>query len=196
MKRIEAVVLAGGLGSRFGGAKLLATYRGSPLIAGALRAAAAAPVGRVIVVTGYDGERVKDAVNLFAAGGGFSQAWEVVYAIGYGEGMAATLRAGVVAVSSDADGVLIFLGDMPNLRSDTAAQLVAAVGERGAAAPLFNGDRGHPVLVAARHLPALRELKGDRGARGLLETLGDDFALVDVDDPGVIFDVDHPWDIA
>ena len=56
--RFEALVLAAGSGSRFGGGKLLAPWNGGVLLDGALPAAFAAPARSVILVTGADGERV------------------------------------------------------------------------------------------------------------------------------------------
>ncbi|OYX93937.1 MAG: molybdopterin-guanine dinucleotide biosynthesis protein A, partial [Caulobacter sp. 35-67-4] len=52
--RFAAIILAAGLGSRFGGGKLLAPFRARPLIAGALESALTAPVGLVVIALGDD----------------------------------------------------------------------------------------------------------------------------------------------
>jgi molybdenum cofactor cytidylyltransferase len=191
MHRMEAIILAGGTGSRFGHGKLLAPYRGGALIDGALRAALAAPVTRVLLVTGHDGDRVGEAAMTFVARENAGRNVQLVHADRYAEGMAETLKTGVAALSSGADGAFVFLGDMPRIPVSLAARLAEAIGDRGAAAPCFRGERGHPVLFAAGMFPKLLRLRGDQGARGILDAMADDLALVAVEDDGVLFDVDH-----
>jgi len=194
MRSLEAIILAGGTGSRFGGGKLLAPFRGEALIAGALRAAASAPVERVSVVTGHDGQAVGAAVLEF--GRRYPNlALRLVRADRYGEGMAATLSAGVNALASNVAGAFVFLGDMPLIPSAIPKTLAQQLGQRAAAAPTYMGERGHPVLFAARLFPALLKLTGDKGARSILDALGDDLALVAVDDAGVLYDVDQRSDL-
>jgi molybdenum cofactor cytidylyltransferase len=195
MQRIEAIILAGGSGSRFGGGKLLAPYRSGALIDGAVRAAMAAPIEKVILVTGYDASHVGDAATKLAARDYPGRTFEVVFADRYAEGMALTLRAGIAALSRETDGAFVFLGDMPDIPLSIAGKLAEGIGGRSAAAPVFKGKRGHPVLFAARLFPELLALSGDQGGRKILDALGDDLALVDVDEPGVLFDVDHRSDL-
>jgi molybdenum cofactor cytidylyltransferase len=196
VSRLQAVVLAGGAGRRFGGGKLLAPYRGGELIDGALKAALSSPVKEVIVVTGYDGERVSESIGAFARKHGDQPPLRTVHAADYAQGMAATLRAGVAALPARSDGVFVFLGDMPSIPIGTAARLAAALGDHAAAVPLFQGQRGHPVLFARRLFPTLLALSGDQGARGVLDELGEDLALVPEEGEGVLFDVDRWSDLA
>jgi molybdenum cofactor cytidylyltransferase len=191
----SAVVLAGGAGARFGGGKLLASYQGGALLDGALRAAFAAPAAEVVLATGHDGDRVAAAAAVFADRLGEGARLRRVHAPDHAEGMAATLRAAVAGLSDRALGAFVFLADMPRVPADVPARLAAALGERAAAAPAFDGRRGHPVLVARRLFPALARLRGDQGARALLEGLGADLVLVPVEDAGVLFDVDRPTDL-
>ena len=106
------------------------------------------------------------------------------------------LKTGIAALSSETDGAFVFLGDMPRIPLSLAPQLAEGIGNRGAAAPSFKGERGHPVLFAARLFPDLLRLRGDQGARGILDAMGDDLALVAVEDAGVLFDVDRRSDLA
>ena len=52
------------------------------------------------------------------------------------------------------------------------------------------------MLISAHLFPALLKLKGDEGARKVLDRLGHRLALVPAPDDGVLFDVDHPEDLA
>lgn len=191
----EAIVLAAGSGSRFGGGKLLAPWAGGVLLDGALEAAFAAPVRRVILVTGADA-RVAAAAEAFAGRVGQAARLAIVHAPDHAEGMGASLRRGAAELSPDCAGVFVFLGDMPRTPHAVLAALADAVREGApAAAPVFGGQRGHPALIGAELIPKLGELSGDAGARGVLKALGDRLALIEAADDGVLFDVDQPGDL-
>lgn len=192
---LEAIVLAAGAGARFGGGKLTSPWRNGALIDGALAAAFAAPARRVRVVTGADPD-VAAACRRFADAHGQGERLEFVYARDHDQGMAASLRAGLAALPPDADGAFLFLGDMPLIPHDVPMRLARML-EAGAlaAAPVFEGQRGHPVLFSATLFGDLGALEGDRGARAVLESLGDRLALVAVTDSGVLVDVDAPGDL-
>ena len=193
--KLEAVVLAAGAGARFGGAKLTHPWRGGALIDGALAAAFAAPVRSVTVVTGAD-PAVEAAARRFAERAGETGRLRVVHCEGHAEGMGASLRSGVAALPADAAGVFVFLGDMPLVPPAILPRLAAALAAGApAAAPVKDGQRGHPVLFSRALFPALAASRGDEGARSALKALGDRLALVQTDDPGVLFDVDRPGDV-
>jgi len=191
----EAIVLAGGAGVRFGGGKLTAKWGDGLLIEGALAAAFSAPARSVTVVTGAD-PSVDAAARAYAEREGQSPRLRVVHCPGHAEGMGATLRAGVAGLPPDAAGVFVFLGDMPRIPVAVLPQLAAAAGAGApAAAPAFEGRRGHPVLFSRTLFPQLLALAGDEGARAVLRGLGDRLALVESPDAGVLFDVDRPSDL-
>ncbi|MES2035708.1 MAG: NTP transferase domain-containing protein [Pseudomonadota bacterium] len=188
---LDAIVLAGGAGVRFGGGKLTVDLGDGTLLEQALAAAFAAPVRTVTVVWGAD-PAVLEVTSRFASRMGEAWRLRLVHAPDHAEGMAASLRAGVGALPRDSGGVFVFLGDMPRVPHAIAADLAAALtGTIWAAAPVRDGRRGHPVLFSSRLFPALAAQTGDRGASKLLDALGDDLALVETDDDGVLFDVDE-----
>ena len=190
---LHAVVLAAGLGRRFGGGKLLAPYAGRPLIEGALAAAFAAPAVSVVVVTGAQGEAVETAARAFAECHGETGRLRLVRAERYAEGMAWSLRAAIAALPAGAAGAFLFLGDMPRVNPAVLAALAAAVAQGApAAAPVFEGARGHPVLVSGSLFPELLALTGDAGARAVLDRLGDGLVRIEAPHDGVLFDVDTP----
>lgn len=190
IEAFEAVVLAAGSGSRFGGGKLLAAWNAGVLLEGALAAAFAAPVRSVTVVIGAQAEAIAAVAHAF------DPRTVVVYAADHAEGMGASLRAGIASLPADAAGAFVFLGDMPRaphavLRPMAEAVVAGAL----AAAPVFRGQRGNPVLLSRALFPQLLALTGDAGARGVLQGLGDRLALVESPDDGVLFDVDHISDL-
>lgn len=110
---------------------------------------------------------------------------------GMGHSLAAT-----VAAAPSAAGWLIGLADMPGIRPAAIRAVVAALADGAAlAAPVYQGRRGHPVGFAAEFGPALCALSGDEGARSLLQGQGSRLRRVEVDDPGVLFDINVPGDL-
>jgi molybdenum cofactor cytidylyltransferase len=193
--RLDAIVLAAGASSRFSGGKLLSPWGAGVLLDGALAAAFAAPADAITVVWGADA-RVPATAEAFAARAGQTGRLHLVHAERCVEGMAESLKAGVASLPSNSAGAFIFLGDMPRIAPEVTTALAEALsaGAR-AAAPSFEGQRGHPVLFASALYPALLGLSGDRGAAPVLAGLGDDLALVASPDNGVLFDVDRPQDL-
>ena len=180
---LAAIVLAAGAGSRFGGDKLSASFRGEPLLAHAIRAARAAPVSRVIVVCppqfgigDWPGMPPVEALRIASPA------------------LSASLKAGIAALD-DADGAFVFLGDMPLVPHGLAGELAAALGDRFAAVPQTGGANGHPVLLSARSFAEIVTLTGDQGAGKLLKAR-DDVAFVACADKGVLLDIDRAEDIA
>ena len=184
----HAVVLAAGAGTRFGGGKLRAEWRGKPLIRWAVEAACASPAGSVAVVTGADPE-VGAAARCDCVA-----PLVVIGAHDWAEGLSASLRAGFSSAPFGADGVFVFLGDMPRTPHDLPARLAQALAAPGikAAAPVFQGRRGHPVLVGKALADQVATITGDVGLNAVLDALGPALALVEVEDDGVLFDVDTP----
>jgi molybdenum cofactor cytidylyltransferase len=179
---LTALVLAAGAARRFGSDKLSASFRGEPLVHHAIRAARAAPVDRVIVVCGPS----------LAPGEWPCQPPVETLRIA-STALSDSLKAGIAA-AGEAQGVFIFLGDMPLIPHDVAARLAAALGDSFAALPRHDGANGHPVLLAHRAFADIAHLTGDEGAGRLLKRR-DDVALVDVADDTILLDVDRAEDI-
>jgi len=185
---IAGVLLAAGSGSRFGGGKLLARLAdGTPVGVRSARALRAAVDRALAVVRPGDGEL---AALLEAEG------FEVLPFADAAEGMGASLAFGVAAIP-DAGGWLVALADMPWVRPETVSA-VAGLLRGGAliAAPARGGRRGHPVGFGHSLISELTGLRGDRGAREVLTRHADSILLLDVDDDGILFDVDELDDIS
>lgn len=181
--KLAAIVLAAGAGSRFGGNKQAALFRGEALIAHALRAARAAPVRRVVAVCppgldigAWPGDPPVEALRISSPE------------------LSASLKAGIAALPV-CDGAFIFLGDMPLIPHGLAAELAAALGANFAAVPRWQGRNGHPVLLSAKAFPELAHLTGDEGA-GRLIRARKDVAFVEASGEGVLLDIDRAEDIA
>ena len=89
----------------------------------------------------------------------------------FADGLATSLKAGIAAVPTDADGAIVCLGDMPQVDAGLIDRLIEAFApERGAliVVPVIDGRRGNPVLWSRRFFDELMALEGDVGARHLI----------------------------
>ena len=183
-----AVLLAAGAGTRFGGGKLLhPAPDGVAIAAHAARNLRAAGLEVVAVVRPGD---FPLADMLEQEGCHVTRCADAV------KGMGHSLAHGI-ASAREASGWVVALADMPNVKPATVEALVDAIA-RGAlvAAPVHNGMRGHPVAFSGTLAGELSVLSGDTGARAVLERHRDSVALVEVDDPGVLVDIDAKADLA
>ena len=190
--KLASVVLAGGTAERFGGQKLSTLLADKPLLAFTLDAAAAAAENIVVVVGA-----APDVTGLVYAWSRIERRPVVVVAAANRtEGMGASLRAGLEAVAADVDGVFVFLGDMPFVPVGIFAPMVRALAAGApAAAPVFDGRRGHPVLLGREMIAQRSLVVGNRGAADLLSR-DPGLVLIETRDDGVLFDVDTPDDFA
>jgi CTP:molybdopterin cytidylyltransferase MocA len=183
---VEAIVLAAGLGRRFGaGSKPLMPVDGTTSLARAVRLLRDAGVARVLVVVGHDADRV--AREAKTAGG------EVVANPAYRTGVASSLVAGIDALEAAADGFLVVPADLPALPAAAVRAVIeAAAGGASIARPVVGGVPGFPVYFRAEHRAPLRAaLHGDRGALAYIAARPDVLIAVPMTDPGCIEDVDR-----
>ena len=186
--RIAAIILAGGQSRRMGDVnKLLADVAGQPMLLHALRGVQAAQVESVVVVTGHEHEQVEQQLADYAV--------TITHNPTYAEGISTSLRAGLAAVPEDIDGVIVCLGDMPKVTTAHINRLIAAfdpVEGRAICVPTYAGKRGNPVLWGKRFFNEMREVAGDVGAKHLLGEYSELVCEVNIDDKGVLLDVDTP----
>ena len=108
-------------------------------------------------------------------------------------GMGYSIATGVAA-RPDASGWLVLPGDMPLVRPRTLAAVAEALGQHAVVFAQYRGRRGHPVGFGAELFSELVHLQGDEGARRLVARYPS--AGIELDDPGVLVDVDTPEDLA
>ena len=181
------LILAAGRSRRFNGDKRLARLPGRDLTVLEATVSAARKSGLPVRVCLREGD---DALARSLARDGVAS----VLCERANEGMGATL-AEAVAVVSGWEAVLIALGDMPMVKASTYQALARACSRAGIAAPCYRGRRGNPVCFGAAWLDPLRQSSGDRGARDLLAAHPHSVKEVDVDDAGILRDVDYPADL-
>ncbi|MGP0088466.1 MAG: NTP transferase domain-containing protein [Xanthobacteraceae bacterium] len=187
-KRTAALLLAAGRSTRMGGPnKLLAEVGGKPLVRITAEQALASRASPVIVVTGHQRELVESALAGLPV--------RFVHNPDFAQGLATSLKAGIGVLPADTDGVIVCLGDMPQISAKLIDALISAFDpEKGAliVVPTLGGRRGNPVLWSRRFFADLVALDGDVGARHLIGRYPEALAEMPVTDQAVLVDIDTP----
>jgi molybdenum cofactor cytidylyltransferase len=177
--RVAAVVLAAGASTRFGEPKQLALLGGERLLERAVRIALEAGCEPVMVVLGARAAEIEAGCELRAAKVVLNEAWA--------EGMASSVRAGLGALLQDVSGIVLMTCDQPAVTAGHLRKLTAA-GESAAtrvtAGSSYAGRVGAPAFFPVDRFSELMGLRGDQGARSLLQ------ASLAVELPGGELDID------
>ena len=183
-----AIVPAAGKAERFGGGKLIADIDGEPLLTHTLRSLLDGGISSIVVVLAPDAafesvaplndSRVMAIVNPDPSRGMFS-----------------SIHAGL-AHAPEGHPILVLPGDMPFVKSATVATIVTLARESGnIVSPRFSRRRGHPVALPASLLEHVLRAAPTSTLADVLDRFTDRREEIDVDDPGVLRDVDVPADL-
>lgn len=162
---VAAIVLAAGRSTRMGAQnKLLLADGGDPLVRHAVKMAVLSQLKPVVVVLGHEA----DAVRAACAG------LPVSFVINpdFAQGLSTSLKAGIKALPDNIDGAAVILADMPGLDAALLDRLYAAFEAEPAAlaaVPVHDGQWGNPCMIAAALFSEIETLRGDQGARKILE---------------------------
>ena len=182
------LLLAGGRGSRFGAQKLLADFRGAPLLAHAARRLAEGAGSTVLAVIPLGSAALRQVLEPLGC--------EVLESDRCAHGLGGSLSAAVEA-SVQAAGWIVALGDMPLVPVRAIADVTRVI-EEGAfiAAPFHDGRRGHPVGFSRELGDELVALRADVGAREVLQRHRARIVAIAAADPGIFTDIDTTADLA
>jgi molybdenum cofactor cytidylyltransferase len=186
---VEGILLAAGESRRMGFPKALLEIEGRTFVAHTSSAMLAA-VERLIIVLGAHADRVRAGIPP-------DERIAIMENRDYGRGQLSSIKAGLTAVSANASAALIHLTDHPLAKPETFSRLIEEHRRSGMpiAIARHDGRRGHPVLFAR---PLFRELIAapeNEGARVVVNADPARVAYADVDDPGVLLDLDTPDDL-
>jgi molybdenum cofactor cytidylyltransferase len=193
------IVLAAGLGSRFqdAGHKLSQPLGTTSVLGATLTQAMGSGLPLVVITTEAlvaDAARyvARQDIVLLEAASRAVEGRSDLRAVNARLGKGASIAAGVSA-RSNADGWLVLPADMPLVQSATLQQVAAALRDHTITYAQLHGQRGHPVAFNVELYSELVTLQGDEGARRMLSRYP--AHPVEVDDPGVLVDVDTVADL-
>lgn len=172
---IGIVILAAGTSSRLGTPKQLLQFRGKSLLQNTVDAAVSSDANRVVVVFGANADEISKKVDKSKVSSIVNTDWS--------EGMASSVRNGLnelLFISPSTDAVIFMVCDQPYISSEVINELIASQKETGKPIVTCNyGETiGPPALFHRSLFPHLMQLKGDAGARKIIQQHSDDVATV------------------
>lgn len=199
MTQYALVILAGGASSRMGTPKALLTIKGETFASCIVRKGRAAhahcvgvtmPTFQVYLITGASHEVLeKELISLSGV--------RLVRNENFERGQISSIQAGLrSAVAEGAEVVLVWPVDLPLVQQETIELLIRNYESfrMPVTIPVFQDQRGHPVIYDRNAIQTLLLLGADQTAKDLRRIYADETCLVETEDPGVLIDIDTPED--
>ena len=191
---ISSILLAAGLSSRMKGEnKLIKEIKGIPLINYSIKNILASSVDEIVVVTGYESEKVENII-------GKNKKIKFVYNKDFKNGISSSIKKGLNTISNKAEAFFICLGDMPNVNQNIYNKLIKSrfnynkklrlEHKKEIIIPTFDGKNGNPVLFSKFMKDKIMLIEGDSGAKNIIELNKNKVLNVSFDNEAVILDFD------
>lgn len=182
------IILAAGRSSRMGRPKALLPLRGQTFLAAVSNAFLEA-FEPVVVVLGHDADEIETKAGL-------DERVQVVRNPDYDRGMLSSLQCGIAALPREIKAAAFTLVDHPAVQAATLRALADHFRNCGAEVvlPRYQAERGHPVIIKRSILDELAALPADASPKAVLRARRTEASFLDVEDPGVVADIDTPQD--
>lgn len=181
--KTAALILAAGAASRFGSTKQLVDIAGKPMLQHCIDSAATVLPGAVYTVLGNQSETI--AANICGT--------NILLNLDWQKGLGHSIACGVAALKEDYQGILILLADQPNIRGHHLAQLLQLFNGDNTVCSYYRGENGVPAIFPKSKYGDLMALQGDRGAKRLLQTMGNKLKTLSLAEASL--DIDTPEDL-
>ncbi len=187
------IILAAGASTRFGQPKQLVRFKDRYLIEWVLDAAIHSKLSRIVVVLGASHQKIMQTLDQQL------QHSKIQIEINpeFKQGQSTSLRAGLSIVKDHFAAVMFLLADQPMLNSGIINTLLEKIwgSNKDICVPTTCGKRKNPTLFRHRLYDQLMAVKGDMGARQLIEKNPNHVLSVEIDDPLYFWDIDTQKDI-
>jgi len=186
---ITAIILAAGKSKRMGRPKMLLPWQTGTVISEVISIYQKAGLDDILVVTGAAKEQVEGAISHLNVGTVFNNNFDD------GE-MLSSIQCGIRAVPDQSLAIMIGLGDQPQVQEGSVRMVCDAfrATKPDLIIPSCQMKRGHPWLVSRRLWSELLGLDAPQTTRSFLNSHKNDIHYVNVDDEGILADLDTPED--
>lgn len=188
---VSAIVLAAGLSKRMGNSnKLLLPYRQHTVIEATLNNILAAGIMDIIVVTGYESDKINNAIKHLPA--------TIVDNPFYAQGMTTSIQQGITYAKGN--GFMICLSDMMMIEPVEYSLLVTAFEQQFSfnpkciCIPRYGNEKGNPVIFSAYYRTAILKHTDMEGCKAIVQANKEEICWVDMPTNHVLMDMDYPED--
>ena len=166
-KPTAGIVLAAGMSSRFGRPKQLLELGGKPVIEWTLKACLDSQLESIYLILGYKHQQILKKISKEIR----CSLRNVIVNNNYKSGQSTSLQAGIRAIGDAYPSAMFILGDQPFIDSPTINHLLERfwVSGKNICVPFYQKKRGNPVIFSTLFYDKINSIKGDIGARGIIE---------------------------
>jgi len=185
MNNICAIILAAGESKRMNAPKLLLPFAGKTMIEMVIDNVLQADIGFVLVVLGSYRKEIEAAIRHLPVNICFNE--------NYKKGMLSSVKCGFENLPGKYEAALVFPGDQPFIDPVVIESVIAAYRDsgKGMVIPVYNGKRGHPLLIDFKYRDLTGRIPEEEGLRWLAATFPEDVVEVDTSSCGILKDFDN-----
>jgi molybdenum cofactor cytidylyltransferase len=188
MCKITAIILAAGESRRMKSPKMLLPFQGKTIIEKVIETVISSKVRDVIVVLGAVKEKMIGLIEKYPV--------TICHNENYTEGMISSVKCGIRYLAPGTDAVIVFLGDQPMIPSEVIDKVIDSFRntKKGLVLPVFEGKRGHPLLISSSFLTEIENIGNETGLRQLLIKFPKDIFEVESKNSAILKDIDTEED--
>jgi molybdenum cofactor cytidylyltransferase len=188
MCKITAIILAAGESRRMKTPKMLLPFQGKTIIEKVIETVISSKIRDIIVVVGAVKEKLTGLVEKFPV--------TICYNENYAEGMLSSVKCGIGYLAPDTDAVMVFLGDQPMVPLEVVDSVIDSFisSKKRLVLPVYEGKRGHPLLISSSFLTEIENIGKETGLRQLLIKFPGDIFEVESKNSAILKDIDTEED--
>ena len=176
---ISAILLAAGQSKRMVGEnKLTKKIQDVPLIKHSVKNILAGSIDELIIVLGYQKEVIEKIIDK-------NEKVKFFFNKDFENGIASSIKTGLKNLSEKTEAFFICLGDMPMVNHDTYNQLIKSKDNKEIIVPTYKGQQGNPVLFDKSIKEKILNIRGDVGAKKILESNKDKILNLEINDQSI-----------
>ena len=181
---IWAVILAAGESKRMNTPKMLLPFMGKTIIETVVNNALNSEIKNIMVVMGSSHIEIADAVSSYNV--------DMCFNKNFRDGMLSSVKCGIRSIPDDFTAAVVMQGDQPMIPPEIINNLVNSWRSSGYGIiiPVFEGKRGHPILIDRKYKVEIEKLTGDEGLHALPSKFRDDVLEIEMNTPGILRDID------
>ena len=177
---ISAILLAAGQSKRMNGVnKLAKEIQGIPLIKHSVKNILASSIDELIVILGYQEDIIEKLIDK-------NEKIKFVFNKDFESGIASSIKTGIDNLSNKTEAFFICLGDMPMVNHDIYNQLIKSKDNKEIIVPTYKRQQGNPVLFDKSMKEKVLDIRGDVGAKKILELNKDKILKLEINDQSII----------
>lgn len=182
------MILAAGESRRMGQPKLLLPFGEKTIIETVIECVVSSKVDNTLVVLGSERENVEEKIRNFPV--------KIAFNADYQSGMLSSVLCGFKTLPQDTQAVVVILGDQPSVSKEVIDKIIDAYQKtgKGIVLPVYQKERGHPVIIDMKYKDEVEHLSPDIGLRGTVYSHPEDILEVEVDMPSILQDIDDEAD--